>query len=162
MLNPFFPQPVDNAYRGSRLALWLFALVVLLKLGVSLDAVFNGEVMASRGDAIPLGTFTAAGAQTVISLFALWGLAQLMICLLGVLVLARYRTLIPFMFALLLLEHLARKLVLHFLPMARAGAAGESPGISPFPYGFALLLIGLALSLWKRPEGGRDRPRPSP
>jgi hypothetical protein len=53
------------------------------------------------------------------------------------------------MFALLLLEQLSRKLIiLHFLPIAKTGSGGDSPGISPFPYGFlALMIIGLALSL---------------
>ena len=63
-------------------------------------------------------------------------------------VLVRYRSLIPFMFALLLLEHLSRKLVLHFLPMGQTMRLGKSPGISPSPYGFlVLIIIGLALSL---------------
>ena len=54
MLNLLFPKRVDNAYRGNRLAPWIFALVVLLKAYVSLYAVFNGPFMASSGDGIPL------------------------------------------------------------------------------------------------------------
>ena len=151
MFNRLFPQCVDNSYRGHKLAPWLFALVVLLKLGISLNSIFKGHVMADSGDGIPLDTFTSAGAQTVVSLFALWGLAHLMISLLCLLVLVRYRTMIPLMFALLLLEHLGRTLLLHILPIARTGLGGETPGISPFPYGFlVLVIIGLALSLRTR------------
>jgi len=151
VFNLLLPQRVDNTYRGYKLGLWLFALVVLLKLGVSLDSIFNGYTMASSGDGIPLATFTPAGVRTVVSLYALWGLAHLMICLLCLLVLVRYRSMIPFMFALLLLEHLSRKLILHFLPIAETSLGGQSPGISPFPYGFlALIIIGLALSLRSR------------
>ncbi len=149
IFNQLLPSRLDNTYRGHKLALWFFALVVLMKVGISLDSIFNGYSMASSGDGIPFGTFTPAAAQTVVSLFALWGLEHLMICLLCLLVLVRYRTMIPFMFALLLLEQLSRKLIiLHFLPMAKTGSGGGSPGISPFPYGFlALIIIGLALSL---------------
>jgi hypothetical protein len=151
MLNLLFPKRVDNAYRGNRLAPWIFALVVLLKAYVSLYAVFNGPFMASSGDGIPLGTFPSAGTQAVVSLFALWGLGHLMICLLGLMVLARYRALIPAMFALFLLEHLGRRLVFHFLPFAKGGAGGESIGLSPFPYGFILMIVvGLVLSLRSR------------
>jgi hypothetical protein len=151
-----FPQRADNASScENRLAPWFFALVVLLKVGIGLDAIFNGSAMARLGDGIPMSTFTPAGTQSVISLFALWGASHLMICLVCLLVLARYRTLIPLMFALLLLEHLARRLVLHFLPIAAAGQGGENAGISPVPYGFlALIIIGLVLSLWSR-----DNPR---
>ena len=143
-----FPSGADNAYFGNKLAPWFFALVVLLKVYVGLDAIFNGQVMASSGDGIPLETFKSAGVQTVVSLYALWGSTQLMVCLVCLVVLARYRTLIPMMFALLLLEHLVRKLILHFEPLATAGLGGESVGISPVPYGFLVLIVaGLVLSL---------------
>ena len=148
MFSRLFPQRGDNSYRGHKLALWFFALVVLLRAGMSGMAIFNGNMMASSGDGIPLATLTSAGAQAVVSLFAVWGQAHLMICLLGLFVLIRYRTLVPLMFALLLLEHLSRGLILHFLPMSATASARESPGISPIPYGFlVLVIIGLALSL---------------
>ncbi|MEK7710720.1 MAG: hypothetical protein AAB341_02395, partial [Planctomycetota bacterium] len=85
-----------------------------------------------------------AGAQTVVSLFAIWGLAQLVICLLCILVLVRYRAMIPFMFALLLLEHLSRKLILHFLPIAKTGTP---PGSAVNLVLLALMIVGLSLSL---------------
>src|SRR5262245_44444005 len=108
--------------------------------------------MACFGDGSPIGMFTPAGAQPVVSLLALWGLEHLIICLPCLLVLVRYRTFIPFMFAPLLLEQLSRKLlILHFLPLAKTGSVGDSPGISPFPYSFlALMIVGLARSLRSR------------
>jgi hypothetical protein len=148
MFNQIFPDRVDNAYRGNRLALWLFASVVLLKVGLGLNSIFNGDLMATSGDGIPLDTFAPACARTVVSLYALWGLAHLTLGLLCFLVLLRYRTMIPLMFALLLLEQLSRGPILHFLPLGGTGSGMESPGISPFPYGFlALMILGLALSL---------------
>jgi hypothetical protein len=144
MFNQLFPQRVDNTYRGYKLALWFFALLVLMKVGISLNSIFNGHFVASSADGIPLDTFTPAGAQTVVSLFAIWGLSQLMICLLCILVWVRYRTLIPFMFALLLLEHLGRKLILHFLPVAKTGTP---PGYAVNLVLLAVMTVGLALSL---------------
>ncbi len=158
MSDQLLPRRAFNTNRGNRLAPWFLALVVLLKICVSLNANINGPSMASSGDGIPLDTFTSAGAQTVGSLFALWGLAQLMICVVCLLVLIRYSTLIPFMFALLLLEHLGRKLLLHFMHLAKTGLGGESVGISPFPYGFlVLIVIGLVLSL-RRQGSPREQP----
>jgi hypothetical protein len=135
-------------------------VVALLKAFVSLDSILNGRVLAGAGDGIPLGALPQAGVQAVVSLYAVWGLALLMLCLLSLLVLARYRTLIPVMFALLLLEHLARSLILHFLPISASGPGGESVGISPVPYGFLfLIVIGLALSLRSRDnEVEQERP----
>jgi hypothetical protein len=48
------PQRVDNTYRGHNLALWLFGAVVLMKLAMSLNSIFNGYVVASSADGSPL------------------------------------------------------------------------------------------------------------
>jgi hypothetical protein len=138
------PQRVDNTYRGHKLALWLFGAVVLMKLAMSLNSIFNGYVVASSADGIPLDTFPSSAARTVIALFAIWGLAHLMICLLCILVLVRYRSMVPLMLALLLLEHLSRKLILQFLPIVRTGTP---PGFLTNFMLLALMIAGLALSL---------------
>jgi hypothetical protein len=146
------PQRVDNTYRGYKLALWLFALVVLMKLAMSLNSIFNGYVVASSADGIPLDTFPSAAARTVVALFAIWGLAHLMICLLCIVVLVRYRSMVPLMLALLLLEHLSRKLILHFLPIARTGTP---PGFFINLVLLALMIVGLALSLLRSQSNRR-------
>lgn len=144
MFNQFLPQRADNTYRGHKLALWLFALLVLIKVAMSLNSIFNGYMVASSADGIPLGTFTSAGAQTVVALFAIWGLSQFMFCVLGILILVRYRSMIPFMFAFLLLEYLSRKLVLQCVPLVRTGVP---PGSYVNLVLLALMIVGLALSL---------------
>jgi hypothetical protein len=158
MLNEFLPRQVDNTYHGYRIALWLFALLVFLRVTMSLNSIFNARVVASSADGIPLDTFTPVGAQTVVSLFALLGLSNLIICLLCILVLARYRALIPFMFALFLLEHLSRKLILQFMPIVRTGT---SPGFVVNLILLALIIVGLALSLLSRgSRQAKDELRP--
>ncbi len=144
MLNQLLPRHVDNTYHGYKLALWLFGLVVFMKVAMSLNAIFNGHMVASSADGIPLDTFTPAGARAVVSLFAAWGLAQLIICLLCIVVLARYRALVPFMFALLLLEHLSRRLIFLVMPIVRTGTP---PGFFVNLVLLALMVLGLALSL---------------
>jgi hypothetical protein len=144
ILDQLLPQRFDNTYRGYKPALWLFALLVLIKVAMSLNTIFNGYSVAIHADGIPLDTFTAAGARTVLSMFALWGLSQFLFCLLGILVLVRYRSMIPLMFALLLLEHLGRKLTLQFLPFARTGTP---PGFFVNLSLLAVMIVGLVLSL---------------
>lgn len=144
MLNQFLPRNMDNTYHGHRLALRLFALLVFMKVVMSLNSIFNGYIVASSADGIPLDTFTPAGARAVVSLFAAWGLSQLIICLLCILVLARYRAMISFMFALLLLEHLSRRLIFQVMPIVRTGSP---PGFFVNLVLLALMVVGLALSL---------------
>jgi hypothetical protein len=147
MLNQLLPQRVDNTYRGHKLALWLFGLLVLMKTAMSVNSIFLGHKVATSADGIPLDTFPPAAAQTVLALFAIWGFAYVMICLLCILVLVRYRALVPFMFLLLLVEFLGRKLVLHFIPVARTGTP---PGSYVNLALLAVMIVGLALSLWSQ------------
>ena len=145
-MNELLPQRADNSYRGHKAALGLFGVLLLMKAGISLGSIFNGHEAATSADGIPIDTYTPAGAQTVVALFAILGMANLVICLVGVLVLIRYRNLIPFMFTLFLVQQASRYLILHFLPIVRAGTP---PGSA---INFAILgalIVGLALSLWE-------------
>jgi len=144
MLRRLFPQRIDNTYRGHRLALWLFALLVLMKGGIGLGTIFNGRSAAISADEIPLDTFTPAGEQAFVSIFAAWGLSQLMLNLIGLLVLVRYRAMVPFMFALLLLEHLSRRLIFWILPIARTETP---PGVFVNLLFVVVMIVGLVLSL---------------
>ena len=150
MLSQLLPQHFDNTYRGYRLAIWLFALVVFVQAGQGLMAIFNGYYAASSPDAIPLDTYSPAAARTVVSLFALLGLLRLVICFLCVLALLRYRAMIPLMFALLVVEYLSRRLILQFLPIVRSG----TPPGSVVNLGLlAVMIVGLALSLRSKGHG---------
>lgn len=147
MFDRLLPPRFDNAYRGNKLALWLLALVVLLRTVMSLGSIFNGYSVATSADGIPLDTFPSAAAQTIVSLFALLGLSHLMICLLCVLVLVRYRSMVPIMLALLLLHFLGGRLILYLLPIVRTGTP---PGFYINLALLALMVVGLALSLRRK------------
>ena len=147
MFNQLFPERIDNSYRGQKLALWLFGLVAFMKTGIGLSSIFNGRNAAIAADGIPLDTFTPAGAQAFVSVLAAWGLAQAMVGLLCILVLLRYRAMVPCMFSFLLLEHLCRRLIFFVLPIARTGVP---PGFIISLALIALMVVGLVLSLWKQ------------
>jgi hypothetical protein len=144
MLNQIFPHQFDNNYRGHKIALWLFALLVLMKLGMSLSAIFDGYNMARSADGIPIDTFTSGGAEAVVSITALLGLSHLLLASLGVLSLIRYRAMIPLMYVLLLVEYFAKKWILLVHPIVRTGT---SPSTYVNLVLIALLIAGLALSL---------------
>jgi hypothetical protein len=105
------------------------------------------ETVASSADGIPLDTFTPDGAQAVVSLFAAWGLAQVVICGLCIVALVRYRALVPFLFIVLLLEHLSRRLIFYVMPIVRTGT---STSLTVNLVLLTLMIVGLALSLWNR------------
>jgi len=141
------PQRIDNTYGGHRLALWLFGLLIFMKGSIGLGTIFNGHSAATSADGIPLDTFTPAGEQAFVALFAAWGLSQFILNLIGLLALVRYRAMVPLMFALLLLEHLNRKLIFWVLPIPRTGTP---PGYFLNLGLVAVMIVGLLLSLWKQ------------
>jgi len=153
MFNRILPRQVDNTYRGYKVALWLFGLLVFMKAGISLAASSTATLRRVPPTGSPW-THSRPPARGRSSLFALWGLSQLMICLLCVLVLVRYRAMVPFMFALLLLEHLSRKLILQIMPIDTTGAP---PGYFINLGLLALMIGGLALSLWSKGDQTRER-----
>ena len=147
MLDALLPRRLDNEYRGSRLALWLFALVVTMKSTQSLAIILNGYSTARDADGIPLDSFTPAVAQTVVAVFAQGSLWRLFFCLLCGLVLLRYRNAVPLMFGLLASHYLASQLVLGFVPLPRVGAP-IGPLVNLLL--FVVMLVGLGLSQWRR------------
>jgi hypothetical protein len=147
MPEPLLPRRADNAYGGRKAALWLFALLLLMRSGMGVNVLFNGRTVAISADGFPLDAYGPAGARAFVALFAIWGWAQLMVCLLGVVVLVRYRALVPLMFALFLLEQAGRRLILRALPIERVG---NPPGVWVNAALLVVTAAGLALSLWSR------------
>ncbi|MFX0004631.1 MAG: hypothetical protein ACFFAA_05250 [Promethearchaeota archaeon] len=72
---------------------------------------------------------SVAGGNTIISMFALWGLSQLLFGVLYVVVAVRYRSLIPLMFVFIFVEYSMRILIGVFKPIETArvppGAIGD-------------------------------------
>jgi hypothetical protein len=144
MLNRLFPQ-ADNRFEGHRAALWLLGLFVALKLVMGLNSIFNPASVAAGADGIPLASFGPAAARQVLLLFALLALGQLMLALVALAALIRWRALVPFLYLVLLAEQLARRFVVraHDLAPGGSGAAGSYLTWAIL----ALLALGLALSL---------------
>jgi hypothetical protein len=111
VIGQLLPQPIDNAYRGHKLALWLFALLLFMRVAMSVNSIFNASDVV------------------------------------GILALVRYRSMIPLIFALFLLEYLSRRLILLFSPIIRTGTP---PGFYVNLVLLAVMLLGLALSLRSR------------
>ena len=83
------------------------------------------------------------------------GLEQLLLGLLCVLVLLRYRAMIPLMYALIVAEYLASRVVGQLKPLVLAGTSGAGTPLLVFAM---LSVIGLVLSLVGR---GYADPGPS-
>jgi hypothetical protein len=148
MLNRLFPTRFDNEYHGARAALWLLAALIALTLVVSVNSIFNTASIAVGADGFPLGSYGPAAARSVLMLFALDALGQLVLGLVSLVALIRYRSMVPFLYLLVLCQQLARRLIIQSYAVPR----GPTEAVVPYVvYGvIALLAVGLALSLLGR------------
>ena len=137
------PTTIDNTYRGHKLGLWLLAVVVAVKVLQIASVMIDGPGIVEAADGIPLNTFGAEAARTVVAAFIGMGVSRLLICVLCAIVLWRYRSVIAWVFLLLAIHDIARELVLQ---PVRIGTP-----IGPFVNWalLALTVAGIALSLRK-------------
>ncbi|MDG1026021.1 MAG: hypothetical protein P8N94_16340 [Gammaproteobacteria bacterium] len=141
MFERIFPKQVDNIYSGSNLALYFFFLITLITIGRSCVHIFSADGGAQSIATIPLDSFTQGGAETVVYIFAQWGIAQLMVGLIYLLVALRYRSLIPLMYGFIFLEWGSR-MGLTFLKNI------ETAGTAPAAIGQLVLVILIPLMFY--------------
>jgi hypothetical protein len=147
MFDKFLPQPIDNKYSGSKIALWLLGLIVFVHSLQSVMVLVNGYSIAQKADGIPLETYPAAAAQTILAIFMTASLRRLIISLMCAVVLFRYRSAVPLMFVVLAFSYLAGQVIFQFVPIVRVGTP---PGVIMNLIMFVFTIVGLALSLWRR------------
>jgi hypothetical protein len=144
MLDKLLPPSLDNRYRGYKAALWMFGFVVAIRMVQSTMIIFNGYATVRDADGIPLDSYPADASQTIRALFAQSSLWRMLLCLLGILVLVRYRSAVALMFVLFIVNFLAAQLLSQFLPMVKTGTP---PGPIVNLILFGIMIIGLGLSL---------------
>jgi hypothetical protein len=147
MFDKLLPQPIDNTYSGSKIALWLFGLIVFVHILQSVMVIVNGHSIAQSADGIPLENYPAAAAQTILAIFTVSSFRRLIISLICAVVLFRYRSAVPLMFVVLGLGYLGGQVIFQFIPIVRVGTP---PGVIVNLIMFGLTIVGLVLSLWGR------------
>jgi hypothetical protein len=153
MLDRILPAVIDNRFRGYALALWLFVPLTFMKVALGLAHIFRADGGAQSVSTMPLDTYPAGAAQNIVALMARMGLEQLLLGLIFVVVLVRYRALIPLMYVVAVLHYLGQTGVKAMKPLALAGASGASTVHLVIA---AVSLAGLVLSLSGR--GYRNAP----
>jgi hypothetical protein len=140
-----FPEVINNNFNGKKIALWVFGLITVMTIGRSLVHIFARDGDAQSIATIPLDSYTQASADTVVLIFSLWGLSQLLMGFVYVIALWKYRSLIPFLYLLLFIEYAGRILLGLWKPIVLAGTAPGSVGnyiMAPLALGMTFLSQG--------------------
>jgi hypothetical protein len=126
VLEVLFPTNVNNTIRGSRIPVYFFALYAIISAVRSCIHLLSTDGGAGSIAGMDL---SVAGAEGIIFAFALWGSSQLLFAIIQLLVAFRYRSLVPLMWLMLILEVLLRQLVGTMKPVTFAhtppGAIGN-------------------------------------
>ena len=140
-----FPKQVDNIFQGHKIAAIIFLLITFVTIARSCI-----HILAPDGGAGSIAGINVSveGGSNIISTFAFWGLSQLLMGFVYLVVFFRYKSLIPFMYLLLFVEYSGRTVLGFIKPL-------EVTHIPPgafFDYVMIpLAIIMLILSL-KRPK----------
>ena len=137
-----FPARADNTIRGSKLPFYLFILITIIGTVRSCIHIFSPDGGAGSIAGMDL---SVSGANEVIFAFALWGAEQLIYSLLQWIVILRYRSLVPLMWGVQLLETLGRMVVGRLKPITFAHTPPGEIG------NYIYLILGtlmLALGIW--------------
>ena len=108
------PATADNVIRGAKTPVYFFMLIAVISTVRSLIHLLSPDGGAGSIAGMDL---SVAGANGIVFAFALWGSSQLIYALIQLVVVFRYRSLVPLMYVLLILETLLRELVGHMKPV---------------------------------------------
>jgi hypothetical protein len=148
MFERIFPRQFDNNYQGYWLAVWIFVPVMLLKAVQGANSMIITRTIMTGADGIPIDNYTGGGTEAAIALFALLGMYVLIIPVQSLIVLVRYRSMIPFMYLLFVAVQIGARVLGQINPIDKP--AGTPIGFTINLIIFALTLIGFALSLQDR------------
>jgi len=148
LIDKILPSEANNKYLGNQIALFgLIFTTCLMTWRSCVHLLYQDAGLNSIGSFIIFEGIPDPN-QMLYMLGSVWGLQQLIFCLVNIAVLFRYRNLIPLMYILWLVEWLARPLLVGFLhPLDEQYFTGTTPGIVVVPFAIGFLTIMLILSL---------------
>jgi len=148
LIDKILPSAANNNYLGNRIALFgLICTTCLMTWRSFIHLLYQDAGLNSIGSFIIFEGIPDPN-QMIYMLGSVWGLQQLIFCLVNIAVLFRYRNLIPLMYILWLVQWLARPLLVGFLhPLDEQYFTGTTPGIVGAPFAVGFLTIMLILSL---------------
>ena len=138
------PSPVDNQFRGIKLSQYAFLLITAATIVRSLIHVFAADGGAQSIATIPLTSYSGEAAAAVILMFSLWGLSQLLMGVVYLVVYIKYKSLIPAMYVLVIFEYAMRIVIGQMKPILTTGTA---PGSIENWIMVPVCIVLLALSL---------------
>jgi hypothetical protein len=136
-----FPSKLNLKSLYVQLSLGLILVFTLVGVGRSLLHIFLPDGGAQLIATIPLESFSDEAEAVIISMFAFWGLSQLLSSLVYIFIMTKRKEWLPFAWFLLLIEYGSRWLIGQFKPFETVQTAPGAIG----NYLFIALSIGMLI-----------------
>ena len=143
-----FPKQITNIYIGHPISLYVFYLITGITIVRSLIHIFALDGGAQSIATIPLDTYSIESANTIVFMFGLWGISQLLLGILFLIIAIRYKALIPLMYLFIFTEYSLRLLLGLIKPITLADIAPGGIG----NYLFIILSIVLFFLSIQKPK----------
>jgi hypothetical protein len=138
------PKTIDNTYSGNRIPMVFFYFIILFTIVRSLIHILSPDGGSMSIATIPLNTYSSAAANTVVYMFGVWGLSQLMMGIIYLIVGIKYKSLIPLMYIFITCEYGIRIIIGHMKPIVTMHTAPGTVGnYILVPLGIILFLLSI-------------------
>jgi len=138
------PETARNDYDGHWIAKGALVVLTIITLARSLVHILAPDGGAQSIATIPLDSYSAEAADAVVNMFGLWGVSQLLLGIVFVVVLFRYSNLIPLMWLFVVGEYSGRIAVGVLKGLETTGTApGEIGNYVLVPLGMVFLFLSL-------------------
>ena len=95
IVDKIFPLVVNNDYQGHPYVFWIFGLITIMSVARSLIHILKFDGGAESIATIPLKKFPIQASETIVMMFSMWGISQLLMALVYLVILWRYNSLLP-------------------------------------------------------------------
>lgn len=143
-LSKILPEKITNELPGKNFTLYFFWIIIAFSLIRSLIHIFSPDGGAQSIASIPLDSYSNEANATVIFMFAVWGLSQLLMCFVYIIIAWKYKSLIPLMYLFVFLEYSGRTLIGHAKPVETIRTApGEVGNYLLIPLSLVMFLFSI-------------------
>jgi hypothetical protein len=105
MLEKILPKEINNKFPGYKFSEYAFLGLTIITVARSLAHMFLPDGGAESIATIDL---SIEGADVIVAMFAQWGLSQLLMAVLYIVVFFRYKNMIPLMYIIIIAEYSGR------------------------------------------------------
>ena len=125
---PIFPNVIDDNYSANVIVKLFFYILTGITIIRSLIHIFYPDGGSQSIAGIPIEIYSTQAANTVIGIFAFWGVSQLLMGLIYLIVSIKYKSLIPLMLLINIIEYSSRFIITFYKPFVTTHVAPGAIG----------------------------------